>query len=494
MKRRINKYIEARKRQQGGIVKCQNKLISSNSMSGRKFYQSNPELVELYNEEIDRQENEWLNKYYSNQGKLMGINEDAEEGYLYGYVPNIIGFDKDKLQNQKPKQIAFDAYNGYALGNYSIPEYKDALYKSVDDGDIRKSKANRILKNLDRYYENEQDRLNDEAWRNAANRLADKVDVSALNTADRKDYEGLGYFGLGASLMPAILAAGYPLPAILDTGGTALGFLGSPLTTTVQSATNLVPSLAQYSWLQPSLFAGGIGTALTSCSSPEARKKEEEKGSQQYNDKGKDSYIFKRRYPNDGPTQKESEFYEDSTARRINSTRKLINHDYDIPYIDSLEITVPGVGRVSSNALDTMAKYAFITNTPLRTAIGLPAQESAFGAIPYYNYNNSNKITKEQRKERNRALGNSSYFRNYGFIPANYFVRDWEYFNLPSNIKDTLPPVMHALNYFNSGKYNPGDPNHTADVNGLGDSLMKTEEIQNWLKNSYWGQKAINIK
>ncbi len=52
VKRRVNKYIEARKRQQGGIVKCQNKLISSNSMSGRKFYQSNPELVELYNEEI----------------------------------------------------------------------------------------------------------------------------------------------------------------------------------------------------------------------------------------------------------------------------------------------------------------------------------------------------------------------------------------------------------------------------------------------------------
>lgn len=169
----------------------------------------------------------------------------------------------------------------------------------------------------------------------------------------------VGKFALAAPVAAGALAAP-TLPAILDTGKTALGFLGSPLSTTVQGATNLVPSLAQYSWLQPSLLAGGIGTALASCSTPEVRKKEEEKGSQQYNDKGKDSFILKRRNPNDGPTQKESEFYEDSTAQRINSTRKLINHDYDIPYIDSLEITVPGVGRVSSNALDTMAKYAFI--------------------------------------------------------------------------------------------------------------------------------------
>lgn len=363
-------------------------------MSGRKFYQSNPELVELYNEEIDRQENEWLNKYYSNQGKLMGINESAE---------------------------------------------------------------------------------------NAATILSDKVDVSALNTADRKDYEGLGYFGLGASLMPAILAAGYPLPAILDTGGTALGFLGSPLTTTVQSTTNLVPSLAQYSWLQPSLFAGGIGTALTSCSSPEERKKEE-KGSQQYNNKGKDSYIFKRRYPNDGPTQDGSESRENEMARTISSFGNKVNHDYDIPYIDSLEIKIPGFGRVSSNALDSLAKYANIADIPLKDAIGLAAHETNFGAIPHYSV--AQNIDEDLKHKIEREVHNASFFRNFGRIPANSFVNDYHFYDLPDSTRYITPPLLHAFEYFKSGNYNRGNKRHTKFVQEAGKKAMKTDAVKTWEKNS----------
>ena len=64
---------------------------------------------------------------------------------------------------------------------------------------------------------------------------------------------------------------------------------------------------------------------------------------------------------------------------------KYPNASQTIPYIDSLEIHVPGIGRVSTNALDTLAKYAAITSTPLYQALGLSAQETNFGAAPYFN-------------------------------------------------------------------------------------------------------------
>lgn len=82
-----------------------------------------------------------------------------------------------------------------------------------------------------------------------------------------------------------------------------------------------------------------------------------------------------------------------------------------IPYIDSLEIKVPGIGRVSTNALDSLAKYAVVTNTPLNEALGLAAQETNFGAIPS---GNLKVIKTEQDKLDNRHRANMSYFRNFG--------------------------------------------------------------------------------
>lgn len=82
-----------------------------------------------------------------------------------------------------------------------------------------------------------------------------------------------------------------------------------------------------------------------------------------------------------------------------------------IPYIDSLEIKVPGIGRISTNALDSLAKYAVVTKTPLNEALGLAAQETQFGAIPS---GNLEVVKTEQDALNNRHLANMSYFRNFG--------------------------------------------------------------------------------
>lgn len=211
----------------------------------------------------------------------------------------------------------------------------------------------------------------------------------------------------------------------------------------------------------------------------------------QYQDGGKPKRVKR----NDSPTRNASEQYEDRTARHIqyfNASK--INHDYDIPYIDSLEITIPGVGRVSTNALDSIAKYAYEARIPLSDAIGLAAQETALGAIPYLNYNNDTTKTKEQRTAINRALGNTSYFRNYGSIPANYLVRDWAYFNLSDEQRANTPPLLHAFNYWKKGNYNRNDKNHTQDVKNKGQKVINTPVIKEWIKGSKYAQRALKYK
>lgn len=202
----------------------------------------------------------------------------------------------------------------------------------------------------------------------------------------------------------------------------------------------------------------------------------------------------------DSPTQTYSESMEDRTARHIqNFKADKINHSYDIPYIEEKEIVVPGVGRVSANALDSIAKYSYLAGIPLEEGLGLAAQESAFGAIPFLNYNKiPNSLPQEEKNRRaaaNRALGNTSYFRNYGSIPANYLVRDWHYFDLTDKQRETTPPLLDAFRYWKAGNYNRGDANHTSDVKNKGRQVIQTAPIQEWMSTSpYVKQKTSKRK
>lgn len=190
----------------------------------------------------------------------------------------------------------------------------------------------------------------------------------------------------------------------------------------------------------------------------------------------------KRVRRNDSPTQQLSEKYEDKTAKHIAEYKAdKINHDYDIPYIAEKEIIVPGVGRVSTNALDSIAKYSTMAGISLEEGLGLAAQETAFGAIPYLNYGDNT--------EANRALGNTSYFRNYGTIPASYLVRDWHYFDLTNKQRESTPPLLDAFTYWKQGKYNTGDKSHTKDVRAKGRQVINTTPVQQWMKTSKYVKK-----
>lgn len=193
---------------------------------------------------------------------------------------------------------------------------------------------------------------------------------------------------------------------------------------------------------------------------------------------------------NDSPTKEASETLENNMNRMVydGAGSRRPNMKYSIPYLEDKEIKVKGVGRVTTNALDSLAKYAAIVGVPLEEALGLSAQETAFGAAPYYNYDS--KINGETISS--RALGNSSYFRNFGVIPAENFVRDFRY-NKPDwkgvYISQDVPPLQHALEYWKAGKYNPGDPNHTKDVRSKGQKLMTDPNIRQWMNSSPYVKK-----
>ena len=202
---------------------------------------------------------------------------------------------------------------------------------------------------------------------------------------------------------------------------------------------------------------------------------------------------------NDSPTSDMSTDLEDrmntSVYNRSDAVRP--NMQYAIPYIEDLEIKVPGVGRTTTNALDSLAKYAYEARIPLEEALGLAAQETALGAIPLTNYKdipkNATEEEKQEVREYNRALGNSSYFRNYGIIPAENIVRDFRYNLVEDPISRDIPPLLHAFEYWKKGYYNRGDSNHTEDVKRKGREVMNTEVIQEWVKNSKFAQRVINL-
>lgn len=153
-----------------------------------------------------------------------------------------------------------------------------------------------------------------------------------------------------------------------------------------------------------------------------------------------------RVHKNESSTAKESTILEDRVAKIIANTKE-IDHRYDIPYIKDKEMKINGI-VISTNALDSIAKYAGKTNTPLDKAIAL-GFESGYGRQPYFNYG--------QEKVSDRAIGNMNYFKNYGAIPAHLFVRDYEY--IKGGYNNGKPyydqdPLEHSMNYLNSGRYN----------------------------------------
>lgn len=201
---------------------------------------------------------------------------------------------------------------------------------------------------------------------------------------------------------------------------------------------------------------------------------------------------FSRVKQNDSPTKEISSGYEDYVNKTISKHGSLSNSKkYYIPYIYDKEIKVRGAGRMSSNMLDSIAINANKAKIPFNEALGLAVQETHGGAMPTI------AVPAGMDKDKVRAHFNMSYARNYGGIPAEYLINDYEYHNKGYkgsknndliNIESTL---QHGFTMYKRGLYNPGDKNHSNDVRAAGNKAVSSPDVQKWIQEN---GKKYNIK
>lgn len=201
---------------------------------------------------------------------------------------------------------------------------------------------------------------------------------------------------------------------------------------------------------------------------------------------------FIRVKQNDSPTKEISSGYEDYVNKTISKHGSLSNSKkYYIPYLYDKEIKVRGAGRMSSNMLDSIAVNANKAKIPFNEALGLAIQETHGGAMPTI------AVPAGMDKDKVRAHFNMSYARNYGGIPAEYLINDYEYHNKGykgsknNDLTNIESPLQHGFTMYKRGLYNPGDKNHSNDVRAAGNKAVSSPDVQKWIQEN---GKKYNIK
>ena len=201
---------------------------------------------------------------------------------------------------------------------------------------------------------------------------------------------------------------------------------------------------------------------------------------------------FSRVKQNDSPTKEISSGYEDYVNKTISKHGSLSNSKkYYIPYLYDKEIKVRGAGRMSSNMLDSISVNANKAKIPFNEALGLAIQETHGGAMPTI------AVPAGMDKDKVRAHFNMSYARNYGGIPAEYLINDYEYHNKGykgsknNDLTNIESPLQHGFTMYKRGLYNPGDKNHSNDVRAAGNKAVSSPDVQKWIQEN---GKKYNIK
>ena len=197
--------------------------------------------------------------------------------------------------------------------------------------------------------------------------------------------------------------------------------------------------------------------------------------------------------------------YANRVAELYQEYRKK-SKEQTIPFIKDKYIRLSKAGdlttaKLSTNMLDSLAKYGALAGIPIETAIGLAAQETTFGkgegdgtpqdVDPMYLVNdyayvpnayNSLIYTADEK-----AFNGDYSAKTYKILSAlrdNFVEKGIPYAEkqLRKQIEDRKNKslLQHAFEYFKQGKYNPGDPNHTKDVQDAGKAAFNSPEIQKW--------------
>lgn len=218
--------------------------------------------------------------------------------------------------------------------------------------------------------------------------------------------------------------------------------------------------------------------------------------------------VVKRVRPNTSPTTKASTTIEDGMNKQLFQKTHFSDLSYtdpkwDIPFVDDKTAIING-NTVSLNFVDSVLKYANIHNKDVRKAensgsreprqiyleeaLGLGNQETENGTHPLYNYMEEYKTDtpqeREHKKEQNRNLANANYFKAFGFIPQDAFIRNWHYSH--TKVDKNTPPLLDGFRYYSQGYYNPGEDGsnrekHFRDVQRKGIKMLQNKDIVNYI-------------
>lgn len=163
------------------------------------------------------------------------------------------------------------------------------------------------------------------------------------------------------------------------------------------------------------------------------------------------------------------------------------NLEYSLPFLPNKLIKV-GNNFTTSNNLDSIAKYAYQANIPIKDALGL-THESLQGSSFYGNLPSALRYTstpfkgtEDERKLAESIMTNANYHKSFGILPANLYVRDFKYD--ADDIPQNIPPLLHAFDIYDRGLYNPGKSSHTADTKRYGEEYFSQPNIQEWWNTS----------
>ena len=194
------------------------------------------------------------------------------------------------------------------------------------------------------------------------------------------------------------------------------------------------------------------------------------------------------------------------------------NSELSIPFIEGKRIKLSNAGLatgaiLSTNMLDSIAKYADRVGLPLKTALGLAVKESTLGNPT--DDTSVYKLLSKENEEYFRSQGTGQHINNGRAIEAreliNYYGdNDNPYtvlINAARNSKDYVGTLLKGEKYAdrlakkkqgrektnvleagfrfykdNPTKYNPAQSNYQQLVNKRANEVWASPEIQSWLK------------
>lgn len=196
------------------------------------------------------------------------------------------------------------------------------------------------------------------------------------------------------------------------------------------------------------------------------------------------------------------------------------NSKEEIPFIPEKRITLSNAGRLngavlSTNMLDSIAKYSERTGLPLKTAIGLAGAETTLGnptekmedgtyvqyinqGVPYkpadlVNYHYWDESPYQSAVAQiNRDIEKGKYAKyrdsknpDNEFEQAAKLTNSYTFRQAQKDNRINIPILEQAfLKYKNNpNSYNPKQANYQQTVNNVANEAWASPEIQQWLKN-----------